>query len=218
MTNPANNSFRLESELFKNQSKTSLILGVDEVGRGALAGPIVAACVSVRATDDMHPDVRDSKQCTAHERAELYRWIRNNHSVTLTALSASDIDRWGISYCNQEVMRRAIFRQSIKGEGSILATLIDGNLKFHIPDMFKAQWVVKGDSKSYAIGCASIVAKHVRDYVMTRIERHFPQYGLAEHKGYGTLSHLSSLKADGLSPVHRKSFCESILYPQSPLF
>lgn len=209
---------RLEVELFQNQNTDCIILGVDEVGRGALAGPIVAASVAVLPKDPRHEKVRDSKQCSAVERARLYQWIRQHHRVKITALSASDIDRWGISYCNQEVMRRALYRQvSLHGDKRILKTLIDGRLKFKLPSYFNAEWIVKGDTLSYAIASASIVAKHIRDYIMKRFEKHFPEYGLGEHKGYGTAAHLSSLKTVGLSPIHRRSFCQSLFVSQTSL-
>lgn len=209
---------RLETDLFQDQSKNVIILGVDEVGRGALAGPIVAASVAVQPQEPQHEKVRDSKQCSADERARLYHWIRQHHRVRVAALSASDIDRWGISYCNQEVMRRALYRQvSLHGDVHILKTLIDGRLKFKLPNYFNAEWIVKGDTLSYAIGSASIVAKHLRDYLMKRFEKHFPEYGLGEHKGYGTAAHLASLKTAGLSPIHRRTFCQSLLHAQASL-
>jgi ribonuclease HII len=207
----------LEKRLFEIESKTLIILGIDEVGRGALAGPIVAACVLITAKDEQHPDVRDSKKCSAKERATLSAWIHKHHPVHISAMSASEIDRWGISFCNQEVMRRSALAHKLDQKNPMIKTLIDGRLKFKLPMSYHAEWIIKGDAISYAIAAASIVAKFYRDSLMEKLSSQFPLYGLEAHKGYGTQKHLTQLKSKGLTSIHRKTFCQNLFREQSSL-
>ena len=209
----------LEVSYFQRGQTDDWILGVDEVGRGALAGPIVAACCAIRQEDDFHPLVNDSKLLTPSKRHELYRWIRLHHRVSVAGISALQIDQWGIGYCNKAVMKWAVFgHQCFVNQEPILTTLIDGVLKLDFPGRLNAQNIIKGDRRSYAIACASIVAKHLRDYIMHRIARVVDGYSLEIHKGYATSQHIAALKKKGMSHIHRRTFCQSVLYQQERLF
>ncbi len=209
----------LEDAIFQKDN-SCCILGVDEVGRGALAGPIFAACCGVAATDVRHPEVWDSKRLTPQKRAKLFYWIRKNHTVSLAAFSHCQIDTHGVGNCNREVLRRAVLKHpwATKTLDHLHATFVDGILKLKLPVIFKEMSLVKGDSKSYTVGCASIIAKCLRDYLMVRQGRRFPVYGFEQHKGYGTAKHIQALKDQGLcEQLHRRSFCRTVLTKQPPL-
>ncbi len=211
--------FNFEAQLFQASPYKGGILGVDEVGRGALAGPIVGVCCCVHRDDEVHQDITDSKKLTPHKRRMLFRWIKRHHSVSLYAMTHGDIDTLGISHCNKEVLRRAVItHEHVSHCKPIIATLIDGNLPVKLPEACRPQTLVKGDSKSYAIACASIVAKHMRDVFMCRQASHFRRYGFEKHKGYGTSSHVEAIQLHGLSDIHRKSFCQGILLKQGLFF
>jgi ribonuclease HII len=178
----------------------SLIAGVDEAGRGCLAGPVVAAAV-VLPLDDPIPGVRDSKAMTSREREELFGVIQARAlawSVGVVGWKA--IDRFNIYQAAAEAMRRAVRGLSMRPH----LVLVDGmNLKGLDIPVVK---VVKGDDKSLSIAAASILAKVVRDRLMVDYHRLFPQYGFAHHKGYATREHKRALKRFGPCPIHRRTF------------
>ena len=203
--------FSLETELLRYSNQTEWILGADEVGRGAFAGPIVAACCAVPRAGPYHPDVRDSKALSAKVRRELFRWILRNHKVLIRSRSSSEIDRWGVGICNQMILQEAVMEcQARLPSAESCFVFIDGNLRLRFPKELQIECVVKGDQKSYAIACASIVAKHIRDYYMRRMSRWLGQYGFDQNNGYGTSDHIQAIKTYGLSAIHRKSFCQNI--------
>ena len=177
-----------------------LIIGVDEVGRGCLAGPVLAAAVAMPI--DTEHVFHDSKTLSASVRLHNYRLIKKHaFSVKIGYASPREIDASNILKATQLAMKRAIDKLSLKGS----VILVDGT---HLPDVmdYKMRAIIKGDQKYTQISAASIIAKVVRDYIMTRVSRVYPNYLFEKHKGYPTKEHLSALKRSGVLPIHRKSF------------
>lgn len=177
-----------------------VVAGVDEAGRGPLAGPVVAAAVAFPAEADL-PPVDDSKRLSAARREQLYDAILAVPGVRygIASIDAPEIDRINILEAAREAMRRAV---ELIGEADFL--LVDGLPVpgFRIP----ALAVVKGDSKSASIAAASILAKVTRDRYMLEAAGQFPEYGFERHKGYGTAAHLEALRKHGPCALHRRSF------------
>jgi ribonuclease HII len=185
--------------------KDELIAGVDEVGRGALFGPVVAASVmlSQRAVLELRQaGVTDSKRLSVQQREHLAVMIRSlaiAHSVA--AVSVEDIDRLNILQASLLAMRRAV--QKLRPQPTLCR--VDGNQR--IPGlMIPQELVVKGDLMMIEIGAASILAKVWRDRLITRLARYYPCYDLAQNKGYGTARHRQAIQTYGISPFHRRSF------------
>jgi len=177
-----------------------LVAGVDEAGRGPLAGPVVAAAVIL---DDLHPieGLADSKKLTAARREKLYDEIRAKAlCCSIAEASVEEIDRLNILQATLLAMRRAVEGLRLKPA----KVLVDGN-RLPVLDVL-AEAIVKGDAKVPAISAASILAKVHRDRWCAEYDREFPQYGFAAHKGYGTAEHLAALRAHGACPQHRKTF------------
>jgi ribonuclease HII len=177
-----------------------LLAGVDEAGRGPLAGPVVAAAVIL---DDLHPisGLNDSKKLSPLRRDALYDEIRSKAlCCSVAQASVEEIDRLNILQATLLAMRRAV-------EGLRLLpakVLVDGN---RLPVLgVLAEAVVRGDATVPAISAASIVAKVTRDRWCADLDQRFPQYGFAAHKGYGTAEHLDALRKHGACPEHRRSF------------
>ena len=177
-----------------------LLAGVDEAGRGPLAGPVVAAAVIL---DDQNPikGLADSKKLTARQRERLYDEIRAKAlCCSVAEASVEEIDQINILQATMLAMRRAVEGLSLKPN----KVLVDGN-RLPVLDIL-AEAIVQGDSKVQAISAASILAKVHRDRWCETIDRDFPQYGFASHKGYGTAEHMQALKTFGATPWHRQSF------------
>ena len=177
-----------------------LVAGVDEAGRGPLAGPVVAAAVIL---DDLKPikGLNDSKKLSAVRRAELTVRIRADAlSWAVAEASVDEIDRLNILYATLLAMQRAVAGLAVRPE----RVLVDGNRcpRLDIP----VEAVVRGDGKIAAIAAASILAKTVRDAGMRALHEHYPQYGFDRHMGYPTAAHFQALEEHGASPVHRRSF------------
>ncbi len=177
------------------------IAGIDEVGRGPLAGPVVAAAVSFPEGVRI-PAVNDSKSLKSAEREELDAAIRAVPGVRIGIgeLSAEAIDRCDILRCTHEAMRLAVANMG----GNVDFLLVDGRPVPGLPAASRS--IVKGDAKCASIAAASIIAKVFRDRLMDEYDTVYPQYGFAEHKGYGTAAHLAALRQYGPCPIHRKSF------------
>jgi ribonuclease HII len=177
-----------------------LTAGVDEAGRGPLAGAVVAAAVIL---DDTNPikGLADSKKLTALKRAKLYDEIRAKAlCVGVGEASVEEIDSLNILQATMLAMQRAVANLRLKPS----MVLVDGN---RIPKLdMLAEAIVQGDAKVQAISAASIIAKVTRDRQCDALHALYPQYGFATHKGYGTAEHMAALKAHGAAPVHRKSF------------
>jgi len=181
-------------------SVNGLIAGVDEAGRGPLAGPVVAAAVIL---DDLQPikGLADSKQLSTRKRERLYDEIRAKALCCAVAqASVQEIDELNILQATLLAMRRAV-------EGLRLTpklVLVDGNRLPLLP--MRAEAIVKGDALVAAISAASILAKVTRDRWCVEVDQRYPAYGFARHKGYGTALHLAALQAHGACPEHRTSF------------
>jgi ribonuclease HII len=174
--------------------------GVDEVGRGALAGAVYAAAVVLDPFIRLD-GLRDSKQLSEKRRNELDLVIRERAlAYCVASANVSEIDEINILQASMLAMERAVSGLNVEVD----FVIVDGN---RIPELpCDAEWLIKGDSKSDAIKAASIIAKVARDNEMKRLDKIYPEYGLAQHKGYPTRAHLEALKRHGPSPIHRLSF------------
>lgn len=186
------------------------VVGLDEVGRGAVAGPLAVGAVVLPERPTV-PLLNDSKRLTAAQREEAAAFIKGcAKSWAVFFVAPEEIDRDGMAICLRRAFKGALAKIEASGP-SLGAVLVDGNpLGIDQREIN----VVKGDGTSAAIAAASIVAKVERDHVMTELSSSFPQYGFSSHKGYGCQSHIDAIGEYGLSPVHRESFCRSFLQPR----
>ena len=176
-----------------------LVAGVDEVGRGPLAGDVVAAAVIL--AESPLEGVTDSKMLTPERREALAERIRDEAlSWALGRATVAEIDELNILQASLLAMRRAV--EALPIQPSLV--LVDGNRLPKWP--YEARAIVKGDSSEPSIGAASILAKVQRDAEMQALHEHYPAYGFDRHKGYPTKAHLAALEAVGVSPMHRRSF------------
>jgi len=184
----------------------ALIIGVDEAGRGPLAGPVVAAAVALGP--DAPDGLADSKVLSAKRRAGLDPLIRASCRWGIGVVEADEIDRINIFAATMKAMTLAV--AALLGEGAPMAlVLIDGNLTPHgrVPEWcWPARAIVGGDASEPAISAASILAKQHRDAIMHQAARQWPHYGWDRNAGYGTREHLDALQRHGPCPLHRRSF------------
>ena len=181
------------------------ICGVDEVGRGPLAGPVVCAAV-ILPLDDIIEGVDDSKKLSEKKRRILSEKILEKAvGAAICLIEPQKIDEINILQATRLCMKNAVERLSPAAD----FVLTDGNMTLDISAPQKS--IVKGDAKSYLIGAASIVAKVYRDNLMDELSATYPEYGFENNKGYGTAAHIAALKEYGLTPVHRRSFVKKIL-------
>ena len=180
--------------------RTENVAGVDEVGRGPLAGAVFAAAVVLNPFDPI-PGLRDSKVLTAKKRVELDEEILARAVAFCVAeASVDEIDRLNILWASMLAMKRAVSGLSVPPD----SVLVDGN---RVPDLPRpAAYVIGGDDKVTSIAAASIIAKVARDEAMVKLDGLYPEYGFARHKGYPTSEHLTVLRRLGPTPVHRMSF------------
>ncbi len=185
--------------------KETLVIGVDEVGRGCLAGPVYAAAVFLRHSKH-NKYLKDSKVLSPKKRQELSQLIQVEHSFAIGIASVEEIDELNIFQAALLAMHRAVESLSLIAEGlSEALVVIDGNQR--IPNFSRAQQtMVNGDSLVPAISAASIVAKVARDQRMVELAEKFPQYGFELHKGYGTEVHRQAIAQHGPCEWHRRSF------------
>ena len=177
-----------------------LVAGVDEAGRGPLAGPVVAAAVILDARNPIQ-GLADSKVLTARRREQLFDEIRAKAlCCSIAQASVEEIDQLNILQATLLAMRRAVEGLRLKPA----LVLVDGN-RLPVLDIL-AEAIVKGDSKVPAISAASILAKVTRDRWCAELDAQYPQYGFAGHKGYGTAEHLQALQTHGACPQHRRTF------------
>jgi ribonuclease HII len=178
----------------------SYIAGIDEAGRGPLAGPVVASAV-IFERDIQIDGVNDSKKLTGKKREELFHFILEKAiAVGIGIVSHEVIDRINILQASFLAMNKAIDQMSVKPQ----QLLVDGNFFRH--ELYPVENIVKGDSLSHSIAAASIIAKVTRDALMVELHEQYPQYGFDRHKGYGTKAHIEAIKQHGYSPIHRRSF------------
>lgn len=181
------------------------LAGVDEAGVGPLAGPVVAAAVILPPEFEL-PELYDSKRLTAAERERCARRIRAECvALAVASVTPACIDRINILNAMLRAQRLALERLAVRP----LTVLVDGSRAPQLPTDWRARLrtVVRGDALSLAIAAASVLAKTTRDRCMRRLERRYPGYGFARHKGYATSDHRQALRELGMSPVHRRSFC-----------
>ena len=176
-----------------------MVAGIDEAGRGPLAGPVVAAAVIVRDTGFVER-IDDSKKLTAKKRERAYIDIINRCDVGIGLADVSEIDHMNILNATLMAMKRAV--SELKTEPDYL--LIDGRMNIPIPQ--KRTYLISGESKSVSIAAASIIAKVFRDKIMMEEDRKYPRYGFCRHKGYGTREHIAAIRELGFSPIHRRTF------------
>src|SRR5215211_6604609 len=189
----------IERELRK--ARGPLIAGVDEVGRGPLAGPVVACAVIMPPDARAIRGVDDSKALTAVERVRLAKLIRERAlAIGVGAASVREIDRLNIYHASTLAMRRALGRLSVSPDH----VLIDGKAIRTLTIPHTA--VVHGDARCFSIACASIIAKVTRDRLMHSLGKRYPSYRWAQNSGYATTDHIAGLAAAGLTPHHRRSF------------
>lgn len=182
-----------------------LLCGVDEAGRGPLAGPVFVAAVILKP-DFFHELVNDSKKLSEKKREFLFDIILENCvSYTITFADASEVDQINILQASLLTMKNAV--QGLSVQPDII--LIDGN---KIPDdLQNAQAIIKGDQTSFSIACASILAKVSRDRFMLEMAKKYPQYQFEKHKGYGTKLHYEMIHTYGICKIHRTTFLKKIL-------
>ncbi len=197
-------SFEIEDQI------PGLIAGIDEAGRGPLAGPVVAAAVVLDAAT-MPAGLRDSKTLTEKRRTEIATEIWKTSAVGVGVASVDEIDDINILQATLLAMARAAANLPVRAA----ACIVDGNIKPRLT--VPAYTVVKGDAKSFSIAAASIIAKTTRDQMMRELAREFPAYAWERNKGYGVARHREALAAHGVTPHHRKSFApiHNMLYADS---
>lgn len=185
----------------------SRVAGIDEAGRGPLAGPVVSAAVILPSSFPVS-DVKDSKKLTPRKRADLYEKIYEHAiSIGIGIVDSIEIDR--INILKASLMSMAMSVDNLNPQPDYL--LIDG--KFKIQSVLPQEPIVKGDSLSISIAAASIVAKVTRDRLMERYHIDYPEFGFARHKGYPTKAHKEAIREFGPCPIHRRSFKSIIVCP-----
>ena len=188
-------------ELIKKWSENYVEAGCDEVGRGCLCGPVVAAAVILDDNFEQNL-VNDSKKLNFKTRLELDDYIKNNvKDYAIAELSPEFIDQHNILNASIHAMHNALDKLTIRPE----LILVDGN-KFHPYNFIPHQCIIKGDSKVLSIAAASILAKNYRDQLMIQLHEEFPEYGWNKNMGYDTKFHIESLKKFGPTKYHRQSF------------
>lgn len=183
----------------------SYVAGIDEAGRGPLAGPVVVACV-IMPKDSMIEGINDSKKISEKKRETLYEKILEEAvSYGVGIINQEEIDEINILQATKKALTEAVKSMEIKPQ-VILVDALTGIDTIGIP--YKS--IIKGDAKSYSIGAASIIAKVTRDRIMREWDKVYPQYGFAGHKGYGTAKHMQAIREYGICPLHRKTFVKNI--------
>ena len=190
------------------------ICGIDEAGRGPLAGPVVVAC-SLMPKDSMIEGVNDSKKIAEKNRERIYEEIiKEAIAYGVGIINQEEIDRINILNATKKGLTIAIKeleekleKQNLKRPEVILVDALTGIDTLGIP--YKS--IIHGDAISYSIACASIIAKVTRDRIMKQMDEIYPQYGFAKHKGYGTAAHMQAIRENGLCPIHRRSFVKNII-------
>lgn len=183
----------------------SAICGVDEAGRGPLAGPVCAAAV-ILPENTVIDGVNDSKKLSEKKREALFDVIcETARSYSIEYASVEEIEEFNILNATMLAMKRAVEGLDVRADYA----MIDGN---RTPDLnIESEFIIKGDAKSMSVACASILAKVSRDRLLYEYAKEYPQYGFEKHKGYGTKAHTEALKEYGPCPYHRMSFLKKIL-------
>lgn len=195
--------------------KMKFSVGIDEAGRGPLAGPITLAALCLpegfrRLRFDF--PVKDSKQMTKDRRAIVFKTLKGLRKegvidFSVSHMSSASVDRYGITRCTRRGIARCL--KKLAANPSDTRILLDGTL--YAPEEFEGQkTIIRGDEKVKIISLASIIAKETRDKKMARLAKKYPKYGLEIHKGYGTKAHRQAIKKHGISEIHRRSFLKNL--------
>lgn len=203
-------NFDYENKYWQNNL---IVAGVDEVGRGCIAGPLVVSAVILNTELDFLDKLDDSKKISEKNREELFeKLLSSDIKYSLAERSPEEIDDSNILKSTMEAMHEAVEKLAIKPD----ILLIDGN--YFIPNGIPYELIVKGDSKSYSIAAASIIAKVSRDRQMKDLALVYPNYGFENHKGYGTKKHYEAIDNFGILDIHRKSFLKKYFEKNYELF
>jgi len=196
-------SFNIEKELLTKNYE--LVFGMDEVGRGSFAGPLVASavCFKHQLSNDWFHEINDSKLLTAQKREYLSKLISMNAECFTEIIDVKTINEIGIGKCNILIFENLISKILSKYNNENTYFLIDGRNSFK---SINTRFIVKGDNTSISIAAASIIAKVYRDNLMNDLSATYEGYNFAKNKGYGTKFHREAIKKHGLSRIHRKSF------------
>ena len=200
--------------------KQQYIIGCDEVGRGSLAGPVVAAAVVFDIANlqnnklEWFHQIKDSKLVSAKKREELDKLLRSiGLKFVVASVSPEIIDRINIHQATQRAMLLAVTKSSssvLHATEKDFYVQVDG--KFALPNLsLEQKAIVNGDATEFAIAAASIIAKVYRDSLMVKLHEKFPKYNFSKHKGYGTLEHREAIIAYGITDIHRKTFCTNFV-------
>lgn len=197
---------KIEEDIYNKRPEFKYICGIDEAGRGPLAGPVVVASV-IMPKDSMIEGINDSKKVSEKKREKLYDLILEEAiSYGIGIINQSEIDEINILEATKKGLTTSIEEMAIKPDLILVDALNHIDTK-GIP----YEPIIKGDAKVYSIAAASIIAKVTRDRIMRQWDEIYPQYGFAKHKGYGTSAHITAIKEYGLCPLHRKSFTKNFI-------
>ena len=195
---------QIEEELYN--SGVNLICGIDEAGRGPLAGPVVVAA-AIMPRNSMIEGVNDSKKVSEKKREKLYDLITDEAiAYGVGIIDQKEIDRINILNATKEGLTMAVKELNPKPD----LIIVDALSKIDTEGILYKS-IIKGDAKCYSIACASIIAKVTRDRIMRQWDEVYPQYGFIKHKGYGTAAHIAAIKEYGLCPLHRLLFVKNIV-------
>ena len=208
-----NEIYRIEALInFDKGYNAQILAGVDEVGRGPLAGPVVASCVIMDYSKPIE-GVDDSKKLSKQKREQLYdEIVKNSLFCAIGEVDNHTIDKVNILNATFSAMNAAITHvcKDLQKHGKgIDLILVDGNQKIKNQELPQTT-IIKGDARSYAIACASILAKVYRDRLMEKLDARYPGYDFASNVGYGSQTHIRGIQAQGLCAIHRKSFCTKL--------
>jgi len=192
-------SFLLENEFL---CRGEILAGIDEVGRGCIAGPVLAVCYSPKSKQSCINEVNDSKKLSEKKRILLFKKLIANGYWAFGTASPSEIDMLGIIEATYLAMMRAYYQMYPKPDYLI----IDGEKTVRKFPISNCYYFAKGDTKYYSIAAASIIAKVLRDRLISKYSSIYPQYDLDKNKGYGSKAHITAIKEHGLTPLHRRSF------------
>lgn len=211
------------NDLFKSNCESVVVVGIDEVGRGPLAGPVVA-CAAVLKSPDIMPELNDSKKLTRAKREAMFEKVKEAcFCYAIASASVEEIDKINILEADFLAMRRALQSLGMEGlnesepeiaiekkgefpQNAKILVVVDGNLKIHGLSEDVQIPIIKGDGLIASISAASILAKVFRDRYMDNLAALYPGYDLENNAGYGTKKHLAAIKKQGYTPIHRKSF------------
>ena len=195
----------IETQIYEKE-KIQTICGIDEAGRGPLAGPVVVAAV-IMPKDSMIEGINDSKKISEKKREELYeKIIEEAISYSVGIIEQKEIDNINILNATKKGLTQAVSNLTVKPE----KILVDALNKIDTCGISYIS-IIKGDAKSYSIATASIIAKVTRDRIMRQWDEIYPQYGFAKHKGYGTKAHIEAIKEYGLCSLHRLTFVKNFI-------